>query len=70
MRTATRMSAFWQFAVLWGECDAARRTKMAELMIKEAAVVLVAIVDLAVAATLVAIVLLAVRSYVRKRSHS
>jgi hypothetical protein len=44
---------------------------MAELMMKEAAVVLVvAIVDLAVAATLIAIVLLAVRSYVRKRSHS
>jgi heme exporter protein D len=44
--------------------------KMAALMMKEAAFVLVAIVDLAVAATLVAIVLLAVRSYVRKRSHS
>jgi hypothetical protein len=43
---------------------------MAELMMKEAAVVLVAIVDLAVAAILIAIVLLAVRSYVRKRSHS
>ena len=43
---------------------------MAELMMKEAAVVLVAIVDLAVAATLIAIVPLAVRSYVRKRSHS
>lgn len=37
---------------------------------KEAAVVLVAIVDLAVAAALIAIVLLAVRSHVRKRSHS
>ena len=43
---------------------------MAELMMKETAFVLVAIVDLAVAATLVAIVLLTVRSYVRKRSHS
>ena len=43
---------------------------MAELMMKEAAVVLVAIVDLAVAAALIAIVLLAVRAYVRKRSHS
>jgi hypothetical protein len=67
MRWPRRLSAV-AGGQTWG--DGVRRTKMAELMMKEAAVVLVAIVDLAVAATLVAIVLLAVRSYVRKRSHS